>query len=736
MSGILDIIIDGVGIVLYMLLGRVFFGVINIVDNIFRALAGMGQNYSIDGLNKGEGATDVNGGLVYDLLQTDIIKKLIMSIMILASVLLIIFTVMAFLKNVYAQKQKTAKDIIASSLKGVLYFVFVPVCTLLGVYLGNIVLKAVDGATSLGGATTMSGKLFIASAYDANKFRTSTLTNSKENIDKLKSLATGFQYKNADRITEKLTQDECAFYLDDIFATSPYVDYGMSTVNDFYKLSEINFVLLIVGGVFILYVLCSLAFAMARRIFIMLIWFAISPACCAMFPLDDGKMVGKYKDEMTKQVLSAYGAVAAMNLFMSVMPLIDNIKITSLGNDANGFVNLFIMICGLLCVKELVSSLSSLVGGEDALAKGSSLMKQTTGAMKKTVGGFAKKTAGMAGNIAGNIKSYGAKGILHSFGDGAKGIGGFLTKSTLGIDVKDVKKTFKDTSKSTHSDNRESMQKKIKGGFLSGVDGKKEYTGAELADLIDKGADNFASADEIFEKASGGNMKRESELRKAYREHKATESKQSESRATYLAPLEKAKNEYDTAHQEVESANDKVYDATKEKNRRNGMILDSMRAADSAGSRVNGNRHTTDEERQQIRSAKLVIDQARAEFKNGNLEGAAAALNTIDPNSFNSDATKPFQASLLSLVGTINQAIAAQEALTVATTEQQKAKDAEAAAIANIQNVANSVAETLGGDVGEALKDTAKKLHSVNDVYDQTKIAMGAVKKKADESSK
>ena len=163
MDGILDSVLKAIGGIIYGLLGSPFFGAINIIDSLFRALAGTGTSYSVDGYTPAKNFAD--GGIVYDLLQADIIKKLIMSIMLLAAFLLIIFTIMAFLKNVYAQKQKTAKEIISNSIKGVLYFVFVPVCTLLGVYLGNIALKAISGATSLGGGTSMAGKLFIACAY-------------------------------------------------------------------------------------------------------------------------------------------------------------------------------------------------------------------------------------------------------------------------------------------------------------------------------------------------------------------------------------------------------------------------------------------------------------------------------------------------------------------------------------------------------------------------------------------
>lgn len=568
MAGVVQWIVEGVGIVMYYLLGWALFWVIDVLDNIFRSLAGMGGDYRLNGA-AGDNSFYTDGGLIYDLLRTDIVKKLIIAIMILAAFLLIIFTVMAFLKNVYAQKQKTAKDILANSLKGIIYFIFVPVCTLLGVYLGNIVLKAVDGATSLGGSSRMSGKLFIACAYDANKFRTGGLTTSPEDVEKLKTVATHFGYKNVDQITANLTSAEYADLLDDVFATSPNADFSAAWVDGYYSVININYLVLIVGGVFIIYVLCSLAFAMARRIYIMLIWFVISPACCAMFPIDEGKMVGKYKDEMTKQVLSAYGAVAGVNLFFSVLPLIDNIKLGTSGWDdgMSGFVNMFMIICGLLCVKELVSSLSSLVGGEDALAKGSSLMKSTTGAMKKYGGGLAKKTAGAIGKFRADTKDKTGTEFWKAAGQSLwkhQGLGALsmATQALTGVNIEETKKAFKDAEKAEKEENRTQDLKDMKKRFFSGTAFNQaisdynaattdEERGAAINAAIKKGTAYGATADEVIEKlVNNPNVGAdEVAIRSQLASYEKEKSKKESASATYMPALNNAEAEYDAAIQ-------------------------------------------------------------------------------------------------------------------------------------------------------------------------------------------
>ena len=141
-----------------------------------------GSNHASDWFGSGTTITAPNGGdggetstgLIYYLLTSDLIKNLFLSIMLLALFLIIIFTAMAFIKNAYATKQKNWQEIVGNAFKGLANFIFIPVCCLLGVWLSNILLLAINGATSTGNATKMSRKLFICCAYDANEYRNKT----------------------------------------------------------------------------------------------------------------------------------------------------------------------------------------------------------------------------------------------------------------------------------------------------------------------------------------------------------------------------------------------------------------------------------------------------------------------------------------------------------------------------------------------------------------------------------
>ena len=122
----IDIILSLIGTILYPLFS-VIFVILAIVQAIFKAFAGVGP-MGITGAGGGAGADttivgaandggEMSTGIVYYFLTRPLIKNLILSIMLLALFLIIIFTAMAFIKNAYASKQKSWQDIVGNAFK-------------------------------------------------------------------------------------------------------------------------------------------------------------------------------------------------------------------------------------------------------------------------------------------------------------------------------------------------------------------------------------------------------------------------------------------------------------------------------------------------------------------------------------------------------------------------------------------------------------------------------------------
>lgn len=488
MSGIVDTITSVIGTLLYPLFSIIFV-LIKAIQEVFYAFAGIGSS-SFDGTPIGSGTTGAENdqGILYFLLNNELVKNMLISIALLALFLVVIFTTMAFIKNVYSAKPKGWQEIVGNAIKGLANFVILPVCVLLGVWLGNVLLQAINGATSNGSSTSMERKLFIACAYNANLYRTGNETGRDMAVEVYKE-AYGTDPTEKD-VPNGLTDEEYADIVDRIYAETDMDIHAYWTVGRHYSLWQINYIVLIVGGIFMLYVLGSLAFAMVKRLFYILVLFIISPGVCALYPLDEGSAVKSWSGEVKKQVLSAYGAVAGLNIFLSLVPLVDKISIFESGVfGINDIVQIFILVTGLLVVKDLIGLISGFVGGDNAYSTGSSLMKQSKDAVVKNAGKAVRWGGVFARPIAGT-----AKGLWNIGKTGAGEVSNHVKHS---MDVRREKKR------------RETQQEKY--GHLS-----REDRQARISELSRRNADrqnvgeysgSVLTSDEAIEKAKGVGIK-------------------------------------------------------------------------------------------------------------------------------------------------------------------------------------------------------------------------------------
>ncbi len=436
----INAILGVIGMIIYPLFS-IFFVFVDLLQSLFYVFAGIGDvrfgNTPISGNNDGgENST----GLLYYLLNTDVVKNILISMTILALFLLVIFTTLAFLKSIYAEKPKSWKDILSSAVKGLVNFVVLPVCCLLGVWVGNIILQAVNGATSTGGSTMLSRKLFICCAYNANVYRGESPKNDggkliNDLLDKNDWLKKEVGISSVDNDKES---EYYAEVLDQLFAVSTKDGKRLgitlyTDVNQYYTLYEINYLILIVGGLFMSYVMVNVTYGMIKRIFILLMLFVVSPALCAMYPLDDGAVVKTWTGDVKKNILSAYGAVAGMNLMFSFLPLIQNINLVfpwqGVGDFfLNSIIQLLLLICALFCMNDFISMITGYVGGNNAFGDGKSLRGQTQGALKK----YGKATVEKGVKVGGAFVRGAKSGWETAHANGQNGVGSFFAGVGLG----------------------------------------------------------------------------------------------------------------------------------------------------------------------------------------------------------------------------------------------------------------------------------------------------------------
>ncbi len=397
MTGLVDGILGIIGTIIYPLFG-VIYSVIDLVERIFRAFAGTETVYvSGDQVTSGNTGADTDTGIVYYLLRSDLVRNMFLAMLYLAIILLVVFTIMAVLKNMYQPQPKKWQDIIASAIKGLGLFIIVPACSLLAVWVGNILLVAIDGATSgSSSSATMSGRLFIAASYTSNYIRSDAKGIDLQKHNQVAALCDrcGIEIR-AFQPTDGGLDTDYEYYaslVDDCFASEAMsaARCNWVDVNAHYAIVHINFLTLAAGGIFMLFVLGSISFGMVKRLFMLVILFIISPVVCSMYPIDEGNAYKSWFGEFKKNLLSAYGAVAGMNLFLTIMPIVDQIQLGTYGGNGDwvGLLQLILVIAGLFVVKDVISFISGLAGGDNSYSGGNSLFASVRGKAKSGLGKF------------------------------------------------------------------------------------------------------------------------------------------------------------------------------------------------------------------------------------------------------------------------------------------------------------------------------------------------------------
>ncbi len=500
----IDGILGVLGSLIYPLFS-VVFSLMDLLQIIFGAFAGV-NTITYDGtpITSGNTGLETDTGIVYYLLTSDLVQNMFWSMVILAIVLLLIFTTMTFLRNIYSAQPKNWKVIVGNAIKGLANFIIVPVLSLLGVWLGNIVLQAVNGATSTGDAITLSRQLFITSAYNANRTRIETGVLSSTDIEEIQVFCDQYGVTYDSSSTDR---EYWAEKVDEVF-TSGVSLASWSFVNAWYDLMSINYLVLAVGGIYILYVLGSISFGMVRRLLLLLVLFIISPIVCSLYPHDEGAAVKSWRGKFVQQVLSAYSAVAGMNLFFALTPLMQNIDIGNWGIDnfMGGLLNLILLIAGLYVVKEVIDLINGFVGGDNAYGTGNTLLKNTSIRLrsvqgrankmtKATAGAFAKaaatKKAGgsffksMGGSIAGGIM-----GKKDEKGNRTGGLLNTINNKLFGVDLQAATNEARDQWRDDKNKAEGKRQDAIR--RLKGITYDEETKTYEGNDYDDKGKQKFS----------------------------------------------------------------------------------------------------------------------------------------------------------------------------------------------------------------------------------------------------
>lgn len=253
--------------------------------------------------------------------KNNTINKVFWAITIVALGILIIFTIIAIIKNMSnLEVKQTNGQILGMSLKAMLILFLVPFMSLVLVNLSTTVLRKTSeivSVTETGESTASIGTL---------TFLTFTMDAARED-----------EYNENAELTDELR--------------APYMSgkksYAIDGMNDF-AIEEINYFLAftVCGVILFILILCSLVFVV--KIFEVLILYIASPFFVATIVLDGGVKFKEWAKMFIAKMLGGFGMVIIMKLFFIISPIVMSDKVVFSGSSlVNLLIKALFLIGGL-----------------------------------------------------------------------------------------------------------------------------------------------------------------------------------------------------------------------------------------------------------------------------------------------------------------------------------------------------------------------------------------------------
>lgn len=369
-----------------------FFVIMDVIQTLFRKVAGLDSYYYQGSLQTGD--------MAMDFIFNPTVMAVFWSVLAVAIILLFMTTFVAIIRSEITEKGSNPKGpIIGRALKSILYFAMVPIVSILGIYFANILLKTLDRATTVNNVTSLSGMVFQAAAAQAcraennvdfaNKFKDDfgvsigTITDASQTH--LVADAANKAFANGQVIQMKsVTGDEPYMWADYNILGGSF-DPTAQVVCDitefhmvyyYYNLMPgfgFDYLIGFIGGFIASAMLLTSILGCMQRLFEITILFVVSPPIIALMPIDNGSRYNTWRQEFVKRVLACYGPIIGLNLMFMVLTIIGDY--TLFPNETgyaihNALVKMFFMIVALLSLKDFTGLITSLSGGGDVSAMG------------------------------------------------------------------------------------------------------------------------------------------------------------------------------------------------------------------------------------------------------------------------------------------------------------------------------------------------------------------------------
>ncbi|MBQ3789912.1 MAG: hypothetical protein II800_03145 [Lachnospiraceae bacterium] len=405
---------------------RLLMWVLNAIERIFRTLAGLLPVYITDD----NGKIVESGSLLLTLLRNKTITTALLG-MITASVAFCFL--IAIFATIRAAGDMSGKhpvgEVLRQTARSLLQLILIPFMALALVVLGDAVLQSIEIATGHN-HIPVSDILFTMSTLDA--VREDTYGDAVYYNVSTRSMA--MSSKNA---PDKSSVAD--FGLQDKYRKPFYTGEkdrdNIIVVLETFDIRRMDYIISVGLTIVFIFLFGIMSINMASRIFDCLLLLLVEPFFAAAIPLDEGEKFEKWKDLFLGRLISGYGMIVAMNLYLSVINLIFSGKIRFFGPKTTPAVEylveiLFVAVGAFTMLKAgpvVTGIMSAQAGAREAEVQSSSQQAVTN--VVSTLTAPVRRIAGEAiSNGWQNIKSAISRATDGSVG-GSSG-GGVATAGT------------------------------------------------------------------------------------------------------------------------------------------------------------------------------------------------------------------------------------------------------------------------------------------------------------------
>ncbi|MCM1438746.1 MAG: hypothetical protein NC131_05985 [Roseburia sp.] len=351
---------------------QLFLWLLQLIDGlmeIFSAIAGVTNvNYHGQSVN------------IIEFLSGDsTVMAIFWCIFILAVGLTCIFTIVGLVKNMIANNRNIS-SIVGKFFLALLGTMAMLAVVFLGILIANALLQLLSRIFQIGNTTKLSNALFNAcvgnwtNGYNINKINVTSL-----------SVGDIFGGYNAALFGIWPTSWKCN---------------GMVNPNTFLYLPSL--IASIALGIALIIAILNLA----KRVYEIIFIFFCMPVSMSTLPLDDGARFKNWREQFLTKIILAYGAVLSVNVFILILPLIQQMSLPGVGSFGNAIFLIFMIVGGAMVIPAGQTLFARLFGTADDMHAGGGWLRSAYYG-GRVVGGL---TIGLAAKgIKGIVKLAGHK---------------------------------------------------------------------------------------------------------------------------------------------------------------------------------------------------------------------------------------------------------------------------------------------------------------------------------------